>query len=121
MIKLEKATVTDVIQENIDDLIAFDYDEPLAIINPPRRVSDEIMEVSVRADGDALDLMSSTWEEVNEIQADMCAAFAGRISHDDFFIKYEKNYKMAKIKVLDAFSDRIVEIHQHNQSEAELC
>lgn len=42
-----------------------------------------------------------------QFHMDMAKAFAGKISHDDFFIKYEKFYDIAKRDIIELVDSKI--------------
>ena len=49
----------------------------------------------------------STELECQQFQVDMAKAFAGEMSHDDFFIKYEHFYDIAKREIMDDLDSKI--------------
>lgn len=49
----------------------------------------------------------STEVECQQFQVDMAKAFAGEMSHDDFFIKYEHFYDIAKREIMDDLDSKI--------------
>ena len=49
----------------------------------------------------------STELECQQFQVDMAKAFAGEMSHDDFFIKYEHFYDVAKREIMDDLDSKI--------------
>ena len=46
----------------------------------------------------------TAWEEFH---VDMAKAFANEMSHDDFFLKYEKYYDIAKREIMDDLDSKI--------------
>mgnify|MGYP000026266518 FL=1 len=49
----------------------------------------------------------STELECQQFHVDMAKAFAGQMSHDDFFIKYEHFYDVAKREIMDDLDSKI--------------
>ena len=49
----------------------------------------------------------STELECQQFHVDLAKAFAGEMSHDDFFIKYEHFYDIAKREIMDDLDSKI--------------
>ena len=49
----------------------------------------------------------STELECQQFHVDLAKAFAGNMSHDDFFIKYEHFYDIAKREIMDDLDSKI--------------
>tara|TARA_R110000822_G_scaffold308988_3_gene437667 strand:- start:361 stop:741 length:381 start_codon:yes stop_codon:yes gene_type:complete len=49
----------------------------------------------------------STELECQQFHVDIAKAFAGEMSHDDFFIKYEHFYDIAKREIMDDLDSKI--------------
>lgn len=50
---------------------------------------------------------NSSQVEMEQFYVDMAKAFAGKMSHDDFFIKYAPHYDAAKREIMDDLDSKI--------------
>lgn len=93
------------IDANLEDLV----DAPNRCVDPTDKAADNIV-IAFAEDGDCIeewmfnDSPLSDWEQM---KADMCKAFAGQMSHDDFFLKYDSYYQHAKREIIDHLDTRI--------------
>jgi hypothetical protein len=70
----------------------------------------DLLTVAYIEDNGALDQLMAedmTSKELDEFQVDMTKAFAGLISHDGFFLKYENFYQKAKDFILEDIETKI--------------
>jgi len=97
--------VSEAINDNLEDLI----DSQENVVNPYPSIesSNALVSANAEAYGDTVNVMFDSYDEYNLFERDMMLAFSGKLSHDDFFLKYRKNYEKARQMVVDSLSDRI--------------
>ena len=95
----------DFVSDNLVDMI----DEPNRCVELSAVQLDELAIAVVEDDGDFFDwlLTEMSVPEFNQMQADMVKAFAGRMSHDEFFLKYAGAYYDAKRNIVEHYEDKI--------------
>ena len=95
----------DFVSDNLIDMI--DQTDRCVELNSAQQ--DELAIAVVEDDGDFFDwlLTEMSVPEFNQMQADMVKAFVGRMSHDDFFLKYAGAFEDAKRNITEHYEDKI--------------
>ena len=93
------------IDANLEDLV----DAPNRCVDPTDKAADNIVIAYAEDGNDPEEWMFSfsALSEFEQMRADMMKAFAGQMSHDDFFLKYQYAYEQAKRDILDYLDSRI--------------
>lgn len=99
-------SLIEAIDENLDNLI----DRENRCVEATDEASNELVIAATQESPDELqELMfyESSNAEYAQFHVDMAKAFAGKMSHDDFFIKYEPYFDIAKRFIMDDLESKI--------------
>lgn len=99
-------SLIDAIDENLDDLV----DPKNRCVEATDAAANELVIAWTEETPYELQEMmfcDSSENDCQQFYVDMAKAFAGKMSHDDFFIKYEKLYDIAKREIMDDLDSKI--------------
>lgn len=99
-------SLIEAIDENLDNLI----DRENRCVEATDEASNELVIAATQESPDELqELMfyESSNAEYAQFHVDMAKAFAGKMTHDDFFIKYEPYFDIAKRFIMDDLESKI--------------
>ena len=93
------------VEDNLIDMI----DEKNRCVELTDAQQNELTLSVIEDDGDLIDwlLADMSVVEFNAMQADMVRAFIGKMSHDDFFLKYAGEFNRAKRAISEHYEDKI--------------